>query len=83
MCNTLEFKLKKNNWDLEKLETIFGTIQIHILRMHNFGLFLNHPPTHYVSINTELNVSKTGHFLDPPTHPVLLDSNELPIMLRF
>ena len=24
-------------------------------------------PTHYVSINTVLNVSKTGHFLDPPT----------------
>ena len=24
-------------------------------------------PTHYVSIKTGLNVSKTGHFLDPPT----------------
>ena len=24
-------------------------------------------PTHYVSINTVLNFSKTGHFLDPPT----------------
>ena len=37
---------------------------IHILLQHNFGLFW---PTHYVSIDTILNVSKTGHFLDPPT----------------
>ena len=35
---------------------------IHILLQHNFGLFW---PTHYVSIGTILNVSKTGHFLDP------------------
>ena len=26
-----------------------------------------YPPTHYVSINTVLNVSKTDHFLDPPS----------------
>ena len=25
------------------------------------------PPTNLISINTVLNVSKTGHFLDPPT----------------
>ena len=38
---------------------------IHILRQHNFRLFLW--PTHYVSINTVLNVSKAGHYVDPPT----------------
>ena len=27
------------------------------------------PPNHIISINTVLNVSKTGHFLDPPTYP--------------
>jgi hypothetical protein len=26
-------------------------------------------PTHYVSINTVLNVSKNDHFPTPPTHP--------------
>ena len=26
------------------------------------------PSTHLISINTVLNVSKTGHSLDPPTH---------------
>ena len=29
------------------------------------------PSTHLISINTVLNVSKTGHFLDPPTHSVV------------
>ena len=44
----------------------FSIGTIHILRQNNVGLFW---PTHwhYVSINTVLNVSKTGHFLDPPT----------------
>ena len=45
--------------------TYLGTI--HILRQHNFGLFLTHPPAHYVSINKVLNFSKSGHFLYPPT----------------
>ena len=31
-----------------------------------FGPFWN-PPTHLISINAVLNVSKNGHFLDPPT----------------
>ena len=51
----------------ESLETI------HRLRQHNFGLFLAHPPSHYVSINTILNVSKTGHFLDPSTQSFFAD----------
>ena len=38
---------------------------IHLLRQHNFRLFLW--PTHYVSLNTVLNVSKAGHYVDPPT----------------
>ena len=40
---------------------------IHILRLHIFGLNYVNPPTHYVSINTVLNISKNGHFLNPPT----------------
>ena len=40
---------------------------IPILRQHICGLFIPHPPTHLIRINTVLNVSKTGHFLDPPT----------------
>ena len=39
---------------------------IHILRQHNLD-FVSHPPTNYVSINTISNVSKIGHFLNPPT----------------
>ena len=40
-----------------------------ISRQHNFGIFLTHPPvcTQYFSINTVLNVSKFGHFLDRRT----------------
>ena len=45
-------------------ETIFPVGTIHTLRQHNLDFFW---PTHYVSINTVLNVSKTGNFLDPPT----------------
>ena len=30
-----------------------------------------HPPNHLISINTVLNVSKTGHFLNPPTQLLL------------
>jgi hypothetical protein len=43
----------------------FGTI--HILRQHNFELFLTHPLQ-----KTVLNVRKTGHFLDPFTLVLLL-----------
>ena len=46
-----------------------GTIPI--LRQHVFGLFWT-PPTHLININTVLNVSKTGHFLDPLTIVILL-----------
>ena len=46
---------KLTHWDL------------HILRLHIFGLFLTHPPIHYVCINRVLIVSKDGHFLNPPT----------------
>ena len=42
-----------------------GTIPI--LRQHFFGLFLTPAPTHYVSINPVLNVSKNGHFPNLPT----------------
>ena len=52
---------------LSRFEVTLGTI--HILRQHNFGLFW--PTLHLlcrceISINTVLNVSKTGNFLDPP-----------------
>ena len=49
---------------------VLGTI--HKLRQHNFGLFLTHPL--YVSIDTVLNISKTGHFLDPSTHYVIINT---------
>ena len=42
-----------------------GTIPI--LRQHFFGLFLTPAPTHYVSINPVLNVSKNCHFPNLPT----------------
>ena len=32
-----------------------------------FELSLTHPPLHYGSINTVLNISKNCHFLHPPT----------------
>ena len=40
----------------------------YIMSSYIFGLLILQPPTHLISINTVLNVSKTGHFLDPPTH---------------
>ena len=46
---------------------------IHILRLHIFRLFWTH--SLYVSINTILNVSKNGPYLNPPARLVHFSGN--------
>ena len=53
-----------SSWTALQLPTLET---IPILRQHIYGLILTHPPTHYVSINTVLNLSKNGQFSTPPT----------------
>ena len=52
--------------DIEYIEDPLGD-HLYITSAH-FWTF-SEPPTHYVSINTELNVSKNCHFLNPSIHP--------------
>ena len=62
----------------ELLSDYFIEIQFrHLIRDHPYitsAYFwtFSDPPTHYVNLNTVLNVGQNGHFPNPPIHPVRL-----------